>query len=150
MIRRTLKRSEYEATPHEAWNAYVNLLAMESPEELTDTQRYAHFAFWYDSELQNGGHLQYFENHGTQYLDATLHALQVVGADSQHAVLSSAAARCTAQSWGMIQTVEEYVATARDGEFDDLDEAYFDCQPTIPRLLEFYFDSHFGEFVELV
>ena len=30
MIRRTVRRSEYEKTPYAAWNAFVDLVAMES------------------------------------------------------------------------------------------------------------------------
>ena len=76
MIRRAIKRSEYEAAPDVAWNAFVDIVAMESPDDLSEIQRQAHFAFWYDSEVENGGHLQYFENHGTLHADATIHALE--------------------------------------------------------------------------
>ena len=156
MIRRTLKRSDYEADSYKAWNAFIRLLATNRLDELTATQRHPHFAFVYDSELQNGGHLQYFENLAVQCLDgdhyfiAALRGLEAVGASSQREVLSRAIER-----WGQchrpcIQTVEEYVETARKEEFDDLDKAYYDCRPETRELLASYLDSHFDEFIELM
>jgi hypothetical protein len=42
---------------------------------LSAEQRPAHLVFWYESEVQNGGHFQYFENRGTEHLAATIEAL---------------------------------------------------------------------------
>jgi hypothetical protein len=155
MIRRLLKRSDLEAAPYAAWNAFVNILAMESPDTLTETQRHAHFTFWYDSELRNGGHLQYFENRDIQSLDgapafgAALCALEAIGAAAQGEVLSRAVERWNQRQRHRIKTVEEYVATALQGEFDDLDNAYYECRPEITELLRLYLDSHFDEFIEM-
>ena len=33
-----------------------------SYEDLAEVQRKAHLVFWYDLQVNNGGHLQYFEN----------------------------------------------------------------------------------------
>ena len=68
-LRRTVDRDAAEREPHLIWNAFVDLIAVESYEQLSPVQRMAHLAFWYDSEVQNGGHGQYFENRGTQLLD---------------------------------------------------------------------------------
>ena len=46
MIRRTINRSDYEQTPYVAWNAFVDIVAMESPDDLSEIQQHAHFAFW--------------------------------------------------------------------------------------------------------
>jgi hypothetical protein len=39
--------------------------------------------FWYDSEVNNGGHLQYFENQGTNHLTETINTLKKLKAFSQ-------------------------------------------------------------------
>ena len=64
---------------------------------MNDVQAVAHFAFWYESEVQNGGHLQYFENMFNRYkakedivVSATLEALKVIGAKKQAKILSQA------------------------------------------------------------
>jgi hypothetical protein len=156
VIRRTLKRSDYDTASYRAWNAFVNLLAMEQPDDLTATQRHAHFAFWYDSELQNGGHLQYFENlaiqslDGDHYFEAALWGLEAIGAACQGKVFSRASKRWVHRHRCRIESVEEYVGAALQGEFDDLDKEYCKCRPEITELLSLYFDSHFGDFVELI
>ena len=58
----TLTRGEIEETPGLVWNAFVELVALTKSQDLSEEQRPAHLVFWYDSEVYNGGHLQYFEN----------------------------------------------------------------------------------------
>jgi len=48
--------------------------------------------FWYESEVQNGGHLQYFENCGTERLAETIAALGSLGAPCHQEVLREAGA----------------------------------------------------------
>ncbi len=156
LIRRIVERSEYEANPYVAWNAFVDLVAMESPDNLSAIQRHAHFAFWYYSEVENGGHLQYFENQSIQHSDAkaqahnALEGLEAIGAVEHRAVLAQAIDRWTATSRHRIGSVEEYCATALQGEFDDLDKAYSGCQPEITAFLERYLASHLADFIELI
>ena len=47
--------------PHLIWNAFIDLIAIEDYGDLSPIQRKAHLVFWYESEVQNGGHGQYFE-----------------------------------------------------------------------------------------
>jgi hypothetical protein len=155
MIRRTVNRSEYEENPYAAWNAFVDIIAMESADDLSEIQQHAHFAFTYYSEVENGGHLQYFENQSIQHGDAKAQAikalagLEAIGAVEHRAVLSQAIDRWMATSRRRIGSVEEYVETASQGEFDDLDKACWQCQPEITVWLERYLDSHFADFIEL-
>ena len=111
MIIRKLSNAILEQKPYEAWNAFVDLLAEESYQDLNDVQRVAHLCFWYDSEVQNGGHLQYFENRGITLLDETLSALLLLGAECQHAVLEKVAGLFNSKPRDRIGTFEEYVAT---------------------------------------
>ena len=63
------------------WNAFVNLLSLSDPDELSVVQRQAQLVFWYESEVQNGGYLQYFLNRGTvEAMDAiaALHILALL------------------------------------------------------------------------
>jgi hypothetical protein len=68
MKTRTLTKGEVEKEPYRVWNAYVDLLAVEDHRDLVPEQRAVYLVFWYESEVQNGGHLQYFENRGTVLL----------------------------------------------------------------------------------
>ena len=56
-VRRRLGRALVAHQPYERWNAFIDLVATEDANSLTATQRTAQLAYWYDSEVQNGGHL---------------------------------------------------------------------------------------------
>jgi len=65
--------------------------------DLNDIQSVALFAFWYDSEVQNGGHLQYFENKFKHFqnreqllITTTLKALKILAAKEQSDILTAA------------------------------------------------------------
>ena len=63
---------------------------MEEYEDLAPIQRVAHLAFWHDSEVQNGGHYQYFENPAGKRRHEVIEALIALGLDCQAAVLRQA------------------------------------------------------------
>jgi Domain of unknown function (DUF4375) len=149
MIIRKLNSGLLQRKPYEAWNAFVNLLATEDYKDLDEVQRTAHLCFWYDSEVQNGGHLQYFENRGTSLLNETLAALRLLGAESQRSVLEAAALAFSGTRRERINTVEEYVLVALRAEFAASDSAYYACSPPIQKLLADYFEKNKSHFVEI-
>ena len=149
MIVRKLSRAALEHKPYEAWNAYVNLLAKENYEDLDEVQRIAHLCFGTDSEVQNGGHLQYFENRGAVFLDETLAALVVLGAECQRAVLETAGRLFSTKPRDQIETVEDYVAAAHGSEYAASDSAYHACKPAIQKLLADYFERNKSHFIEV-
>ncbi|HSZ63719.1 MAG TPA: DUF4375 domain-containing protein [Terriglobales bacterium] len=125
------------------------MIAIEDYEHLTPLQRVASLAFWYDSEVQNGGHLQYFENSAGRRAEQTISALDQLGLPAQRRILAEAVdARCS-MSRSRINTVEEYVAIAEAAEFAQFDRAYYECKPTIPECLEKFLEANFAEFIEL-
>jgi hypothetical protein len=46
------------------------------------------------------------------------------------------------------KTVEEYIENALNGEFDDFDVRYAECDPSVIMLLEGYLDRHETDFLE--
>lgn len=146
MILRKLSREALEGKPYEAWNAFINLLAKEKYEDLDEVQRIAYLCFWYDSEVQNGGHFQYFENRGTVFLDETLASLAVLGAACQRSILEAAGRLISITPNAQIETVDDYVAAAREAQFAASDSAYFACQPAIQNLLADYFEKYTSHF----
>jgi hypothetical protein len=144
---RTLSRKELDAEPQRLWNAYVDLLAMEDFDDLAPEQRPAHLVFWYESEVQNGGHLQYFENHGAEHLAATIEALGLLGATCQQQVLREAGALWSAQGRQPIKDAAEFGETAVRGEFDTFDSRFHGCSRTLQQCLESYLQQHQSSFV---
>ncbi|MGA2662962.1 MAG: DUF4375 domain-containing protein [Verrucomicrobiota bacterium] len=135
--------------PLELWNAFVDIAARENYADLDGVRRVAHLSFWYEAEVQNGGHLQYFENRGSALLDETLAALRALGANCQRGVLEEAGHVFLAKSRARIVAAQQYVVTALTGEFDALDSAYYACEPSIHWLLERYLKRHREHFIEI-
>ncbi len=149
MIIRTLTKYEVEAAPSSIWNAYIDLLAIEEYRYLSPEQRPAHLVFQYESEVQNGGHFQFFENRGTEHLAETVEALGLLGATSQQQVLREAGELWLRRSRPRVQTAEEFCAIALEGEFDTLDSRFYHCTPTLIECLETYLDHHQSAFVRI-
>jgi hypothetical protein len=148
MVLRKLNRAALIKTPYLFWNACIDLVAMEQYQNLDNVQRVAHLTFWYDTEVQNGGHLQYFENRQLAYLKETIGALRVLGAIAQSKVLEAASDVWNTKPRAKIESVEEYVATALALEFNDFDNAFHKCKPAInTTLLSCYFDQNKDHFV---
>src|SRR5580698_2196486 len=112
MKRRTITNEEIRKEPFRVWNAFVNVLAMEDYNDLSPEQRPAHLVFWYESEVQNGGHIQYFENRGTERLDATVAALGLLGANCQQQILREAGKLWLGRSRSRIETAQEFCDAA--------------------------------------
>jgi hypothetical protein len=110
----------------------------------------AHLAFWYDSEVQNGGHLQYFENQGTARVGEVVGALRRLGADCQADILLRAKAQHGMEPRPPISSVEEYVEIALKGEYASLDSEYYAAEPATTKLLADFLESHEGEFIERI
>jgi hypothetical protein len=147
---RTLTKQVVEKRPFEIWNAFVDLLAREDYEDLSEIQRAAHLVFWYDSEVQNGGHLQYFENRGTEHLPQTIVALRHLGAECQQLVLRDAGDLFLSRERTEIRTAEEYCATALEGEFSECDSRFYNCSPDLTERLKTHLALHESSFVVIV
>ena len=145
-----VNRQEAVSRPEVIWNGFIHVLAMSERKDLASIQVAPHLAFWYDSEVQNGGHLQYFLNKGLGQARDALDALQLLGADAQRAILVEAIEiyeRSDASRW-QVESDEDYSSLAMEGPFDEQDAAYYDCAPEMTDLLQRYLDSHTDDFIE--
>lgn len=138
-MKRTVEREQLQRDPYLVWNAFIDLLAMEEYDDLTAVQRKAHLVFWYDSEVQNGGHGQYFDNRGVNRLAETVAALRDLGLPCHAQVLSRAAAAEPGSEW---------VDALHDGFIDELDAEFHRCTPTVTEALERHLGNHADEYVE--
>ena len=134
MILRRIRRTIIEQRPFEAWNAFVSLIATGHYGDLSDVQRVAHLCFWYDSEVRDGGQLQYFENRRGILLNETLAALQIIDAACQREVFENACRLYSRKPRNRIESVGDYMAIALRSEFAPFDSAYNGCIPAIQDL----------------
>jgi Domain of unknown function (DUF4375) len=135
-MRRRVNAADAEAQPFLVWNAFVDLLACEEYSALDPSQRPAHLAFWYESEVQNGGHDQYFGNHGTERAGETAAALRGLGLGSQAALLEQASAALETPDY--IQRLGE------------VDAAFDGCRPSISDALRAHLAEAPDRYVEFV
>ena len=134
MKTRTISKVDVTARPYEVWNAFVGLLAHEPYGDLDPQQRPAKLVFCYESEVQNGGHLQYFENHRGEHLDETVAALALIGAVEHKEVLRQAASRLRKRQRSPIKIAKGFTDAALEGEFSDLDSRFYACAPSLPLI----------------
>ncbi len=146
---RKLTKAQVEARPYEVWNAFVNLLWMERYEDLSPEQRPAQLVIKYEGEVQNGGHLQYFENCRGEHLDETIAALGVVGATCQQQVLREAAALWRSCARPRIQTAQQFCETALAGEFSEFDRRFHACATPLEQLLESHLKQNPSRYVSI-
>ncbi|MFC5653590.1 DUF4375 domain-containing protein [Paenibacillus solisilvae] len=142
MVIRKINKELLDKKPYEAWNAFIDLIAMEEYKDLNQTQRTAHLCFWYDTEVQNGGHLQYFENKGIEKMDETIDALKVIGAAKQANILNQASATYSSKNRKKLNDIFAFVNEARCGEFEEYDNEYYNSEPTVTDLLGEYFEIY--------
>lgn len=135
MIKRKLTQEVVAREPWQVWNSFIDLLAMEDYKDLTPLQRIAHLVFWYESEVQNGGHGQYFDNQGTAHVSETIAALEQLGAGCQGKILKDAFIR--------------YQDDPDDFSETDFDTAFHACQPSLQLVLEECLEKYVDEFIEI-
>ncbi len=150
MTIRSLTKDVVSAKPYLVWNAFVDVLATGDYSDLSQEQRPAHLVFWYEGEVQNGGHLQYFENRGTKLLAATVEALGLLGAACQQQVLRDAGELWLRRERPRIQTAQEYCDTALKGEFDSFDSRFHACSPDLLQCLQAHLNQYQDFFIKIL
>ena len=149
MIRRELTNEQLTKEPWMVWNSFVDLLAMEEYEDLTPVQQTASSIFWYDSEVQNGGHLQYFLNQGIDHVKKTLNALKSLGNIEIHELLKNALSKYESLDLTEVDEVEDYIEEALEDHFGEIDKEYHSIEPTIHSILEKYLEVNKYEFITI-
>jgi Domain of unknown function (DUF4375) len=152
-----LSKTEIANKQYLVWNTFISLLTKSNYKDMNDIQSVAMLSFWYDSEVQNGGHLQYFENKGKLFknrerllVNSTLEALNIIGGKEQANILSSASEKYLALVRKHTQDVFEFCALELEDEFGEYDRRYYKCSPDMNSFLEKYLQQHLEAFVKLI
>lgn len=159
MVIRRLSRADVERRPELVWNAFIDILSAEDYDDLSPGQTIPHLVFWYDAEVQNGGHGQYFDNRGLSKVGETVEALRTMDLGCQADVLTAALERRRASTRsqsdappasGSLRRIVKWLLATKSkavGFSDPNDAAYHRCSPTIVDALERYLAAHEAEFV---
>lgn len=150
MIKRKISKELIGKERGLIWNAYVDLVCMEEYEDLTEIQQIGKALFWYENEVMNGGHLQFFLNRGIEELDLTIKALKFVGHNEFIQLLEDAKAIYTKLDFSNIVDKETYIEMALEDHFDQCDEKFYQIDLSLYALqLGFLLDFQ-QEFVEII
>jgi len=124
-----LTAAEVAARPYLIWNGFVAVITRLPYDRMTGLQRFAQLAFRYDSEVQNGGHLQFFLNTQDSERDF-VDALEGLSLPAHAKLLRCAYDRWKGRPRSEPARAEEFVAAALHEEFADVDAAYHQLNPT--------------------
>ena len=149
MIRRKISKKILEKEESQLWNAFIDILAMENEQKLNDIQKIAQRVFWYDSEVQNGGHIQYFENINLKDYAPIIDSLKLIGANNHAAILEKAAKIFFKDGRKKLTTVDELIDESLKEENLKLDSEYAGIKPDINYYLKEYLNKNINEFIEM-
>lgn len=144
-----LRRRDVDEDPNLKWNTFVGILAS-GPDGLAVEQRPASLVFLYESEVQNGGHLQYFLNRTDDPKEETIAALVALDAVALADILKAAYSRWTGKIGESAVCAEEFVEEALADELGDFDSAYYSAEPTAIKVLEHFFDRNEAMFIRVI
>ena len=149
MIKRKILRENFEKEPYQFWNEFIDLLAMENENELTDIQKNAQRAFWYESEIQNGGHFQYFENVKFNNYSDIIKSIKFIGATDHAIILEKAVKIYFNKRRKIINSIKKFINGSLEDEYSELDSEYGLIEPNMNYYLEEYLKNHQDEFIEI-
>lgn len=145
--RSKVTRKDLAENPHAVWNGFIDLVATSFEHELTPRQRPAQLVFRYESEVQNGGHLQFFVNSAGKYAGDTVTALDALGADCQARILEKAIAIWNSAEREPLSSANTYSQVASKGEFRSSDLAFSACAVSLFEILKRHLAEHEAAYV---
>lgn len=110
------------------WNRFIEEICENNDlSDLDGVRRTAWLCFWYDSEINNGGHLGFFDNYNQIDKNELARAIAAVGSD---------------------EIAENFLAAAScedEEKYTEYDEKYFSFSPALIDLLMNYVEKHRDE-----
>ena len=110
------------------WNSFIDTLCSVNVEELNemnDNQKNAVLSFWYDSEVNSGGHSAYFDMYPNMKYTDVMKALDFIGASCYAETLKSAVKHKN-----------------DDYDFETEDNEFYEAKPSLSDLLMKYVVSN--------
>ena len=120
------KNKKEDELPEEAkrWNKFIEDVCYRDVETLSQIQKNAVLCFWYDAEMQNGGHCGYFDCYPDTIPEELSNAILEVSYK---------------------EIADNYTKALTDGENDDWEEtdnAYYNFVPSLCDCLEKYVEKY--------
>ena len=142
-----ITKADLAANAHADWNAFIDLIATTDYSDLGFLQRRAHLVFLYESEVQNGGHLQFLTNCNADRAMKTVASLDALGASAHARVLEQALNRWNDFARLHPADALEYSAIALEMEFSDLDRSFHGCPVSLITTLQHHLSDYEREYI---
>ena len=114
----------------------------------TMSQRYIYAINWYDAEVNNGGHYQFFNNSTGIVWEDALKGFEAIGATKNYIILKEAIDRMGGRP--SKDRIERQAQLNQFGygydDFDDLDDAYYEISLNLNKLLCVYIEENAKDF----
>jgi len=150
MVKRKISKELVCKESYQIWNAFIELLAMEKEEDLTEIQKNAQRAFWYESEVQNGGHVQYFENTFLDDYSEIINSIEIIGAQEHAKVLKRAVEIYFKMNRTKVENIEKFISESLQKDYQNLDNEYYAIDPNMNYYFKEYLKKYQDEFIEIL
>lgn len=139
-----ISRSDYEGEAWQRWNAFPALVSEVEIETLSDELKELYRIFWYDFEVQNGGHVQFLSNWGLEFASRTILALRNHNLETQSMVLYNAMNEILKKTPnpGQLTKKMDFINAAMSEEAQKADRAYASSKPKIVVMLQEYVEKN--------
>ena len=108
-------------------------------------QRYAFAIEWYITEVNNGGHTQFYDNSTGLVWEDAMKGFQAIGAQKNHEIIKESADRLggnpSKNREKRYDQMNEY-----NPEFDDLDQKYYESEAAMLSKLQQYMRDNAADF----
>ncbi len=165
-MRRKISNEMIANDPYVFWNQFVDMMAMEDYGTFDELQKKVNLIYVLDSECQNGGIFQYFDNEGLSKFDDLIDALKFFNLDEYITYLSRIMGLRNEIGVTNVDSDLEFVQKALveygyefesdiiESKFDrivgEIEMEYNDIKPEIMSFLEIFVSDNIDKFFELV
>lgn len=113
------------------WNDFIEIICTKEMETLSPVQKNAVLCFWYDAEMNNGGHSGYFDCYQNVNADELINAINIVA----YKEISD-------------NFIQALYAEEDDGWCEE-DDAFYEFKPSLSECIMKYVEEHRDEIFDL-
>lgn len=106
------------------WNRFIEEICFKDINTVSLIQKNAVLSFWYDSEMNSGGHSGYFDCYPETQPDELLTALNAIGASA------------------IADNFKKALQTGETDDYEESDNAFYSFEPSLADILMKYVELH--------
>lgn len=112
------------------WNRFIDEICMKEHSTLSSVQKAAVLSFWYDAEMNSGGHSGYFDCYPDTKPEDLIWALDEVGAKAY------------------IENFKDAISSGASDDYIKTDEVFYSIKPPLADILMKYVEEHKDEILK--